>query len=65
MTTGSQGFNAIAGSSSNPTAASAKGSAPADPTAEAATKDSSASSLLNTHLTLYIAAFIATAAMVL
>ncbi|KFY42366.1 hypothetical protein V495_04555 [Pseudogymnoascus sp. VKM F-4514 (FW-929)] len=46
-------------------AASAKGSAPADPTAEAATKDSSASSLLNTHLTLYIAAFIATAAMVL
>ncbi|KFY27920.1 hypothetical protein V493_03210, partial [Pseudogymnoascus sp. VKM F-4281 (FW-2241)] len=65
MTTGSQGFNAIAGSSSVPTEASAASTAAADPGAQAATEDSSASSLLNTHFTLYMAAFIAIAATVL
>ncbi|KAL5346002.1 hypothetical protein ACLOAV_009032 [Pseudogymnoascus australis] len=66
MTTGSQGFNAIASSSSVPTtAASPENSAAAvaeDPEAEAATKESSASSVLSTHFTLYIATLVATIA---
>ncbi|OBT56337.1 hypothetical protein VE04_02447 [Pseudogymnoascus sp. 24MN13] len=61
MTTGSQGFNAIAGSSSAPTGSAANPTSP-DAEAQAQTKDSSAPSLLGTHFTLYIAAFIATAA---
>ncbi|OBT73686.1 hypothetical protein VF21_06204 [Pseudogymnoascus sp. 05NY08] len=64
MTTGSQGFNAIAGSSAVPTPASGANPASSDAAAQAQTKDSSASSLLNTHFSLYIAAFMAAAATV-
>ncbi|KFY08848.1 hypothetical protein V492_05852 [Pseudogymnoascus sp. VKM F-4246] len=67
MTTGSQGFNAIAADSSSGSKPASPGNtaAAANPDAQAATKDSSASSLLNTHFTLYIAAVIAAAATVL
>ncbi|ELR09052.1 hypothetical protein VC83_03986 [Pseudogymnoascus destructans] len=61
MTTGSQGFNAISGSSSAPTPASEANPASPDAAVHAQTKNSSAS-LLNTQFTLCIAAFIAAAA---